>query len=78
MLICGKIIFLQEKCGCLPWFLIGKMEGLEESALCERYGNSCFRRVVVRRNEDDDEDRHCKEKCLPDCERTEYTWSSSL
>ncbi len=63
---------LQEACNCLPWFLFGKLEGNARSRLCERYGNRCFRNIVEHRNEEKDE--YCADQCLPDCERTEYSW----
>ncbi len=66
-----------DRCRCLPWYLFHSalVSSAAGAALCELHGNACFQEVV--------ESRHrvggdaCSDKCLPDCERTDYSLEDS-
>ncbi len=53
-------------CECAPWFLLDKFPA---TAMCELYGNRCFRNIIDHRF---DGDIPCQYECLPDCEKVHY------
>lgn len=55
-----------ETCECVPWFMSDKYPELD---MCGQPGNSCFKKIVDTRYDDDDP---CASQCPSDCETLEF------
>ena len=63
----------RDICDCVPWFL---MRSFKHAAMCESYGNMCFKEIIDTRYNDDFGDLLCMDSCLQDC--NEYSYSVAL
>ena len=61
----------KDTCGCVPWFLRSN-NSFPGSKLCEVMGNRCFKSLVDGRYREQPQKGICMERCLDDCEVTEF------